>query len=125
MLDLAAKLQLRQGQSLLCFGCPALLLPRLPDPPPASDGGPVDAVLGFCATPEQVGRQVPALLSRLRSGGLLWMAFRKGQKPPALTRDHGWQALEAKGYETVRAIALDAEWSALRFRHSSEKVTAL
>ena len=52
---------------------------------------------------------------RLRPAGLLWFAFRKGFKPPDLTRDHGWQVVTAQGYDTVRAIAVDGAWSALRF----------
>ena len=118
-LDLAAKLQLKPGQTLLCFACPPDLVPLLPGSP--DDIGRVDAVLGFCATPQDVDRKFAAMLARLRPGGLLWFAFRKGRKPPDLTRDHGWQALTAQGYDTVRAIALDAEWSALRFRKTSDR----
>ncbi len=31
-------------------------------------------------------------------------------------RDSGWQALGRLGYEAVRAVAVDEDWSALRFR---------
>lgn len=33
-----------------------------------------------------------------------------------ITRDQGWEALGEKGYEPVRQVAIDADWSALRFR---------
>ncbi|HNM27658.1 MAG TPA: hypothetical protein PKL15_19570, partial [Saprospiraceae bacterium] len=31
-------------------------------------------------------------------------------------RDNGWQALGEVGYEPVRQVAIDEDWSALRFR---------
>jgi hypothetical protein len=31
-------------------------------------------------------------------------------------RDTGWQALGAAGFEPVRQVSIDADWSALRFR---------
>ena len=31
-------------------------------------------------------------------------------------RDNGWAALEAAGFEGVRMVAIDEDWSALRFR---------
>ncbi|MDQ2780367.1 MAG: hypothetical protein M3Y32_12510 [Pseudomonadota bacterium] len=34
----------------------------------------------------------------------------------AFHRDTGWQALGGAGYEPVRQVAVDADWSALRFR---------
>ena len=33
-----------------------------------------------------------------------------------LNRDNGWDILRTAGYETVRAVAIDDDWSALRFR---------
>lgn len=36
-----------------------------------------------------------------------------------LSRDEGWQPLGALGYEGVRMIAIDDDWSAFRLRHVS------
>jgi hypothetical protein len=33
-----------------------------------------------------------------------------------VNRDTGWEALQAAGFDTVRLVAIDADWSALRFR---------
>jgi len=33
-----------------------------------------------------------------------------------INRDTGWQALGQAGFEPVRAVAIDEDWSALRFR---------
>jgi hypothetical protein len=43
--------------------------------------------------------------------------YRKGPAAdPALNRDRGWDAVFAAGLEPVRQVAIDAAWSALRFR---------
>ncbi len=34
-----------------------------------------------------------------------------------ISRDSGWQPLGDLGYEGVRQVAIDDDWSALRFRH--------
>jgi hypothetical protein len=33
-----------------------------------------------------------------------------------VNRDTGWEALRSAGFDTVRLVAIDADWSALRFR---------
>jgi hypothetical protein len=33
-------------------------------------------------------------------------------------RDTGWHMMTGEGFETVRAVAIDQDWSALRFRRS-------
>ena len=48
-----------------------------------------------------------------------WIAYPKRSNTrynSDLTRDTGWDAVGALGYEPVRQIALDETWSALRFR---------
>lgn len=35
-----------------------------------------------------------------------------------MTRDNGWEVVFAAGYDPVMQIAVDADWSALRFRKS-------
>jgi hypothetical protein len=49
----------------------------------------------------------------------LWMAYPKGSSKrykSSMNRDKGWNALGAWGMEPVRQIAIDDDWSALRFR---------
>jgi hypothetical protein len=33
-----------------------------------------------------------------------------------VNRDTGWDVLRRAGFDTVRLVAIDADWSALRFR---------
>ena len=50
---------------------------------------------------------------------VLWFAYpKKSSKLYAgkIDRDHGWKPLQDLGFEPVRQVALDEDWSALRFR---------
>ncbi|HUN22593.1 MAG TPA: hypothetical protein PK299_05590 [Anaerolineales bacterium] len=37
----------------------------------------------------------------------------------SLNRDNGWACLGREGYEVVRLVATDTDWSALRFRRAA------
>ena len=50
---------------------------------------------------------------------MVWFAYPKGTSKryrSEINRDTGWQALGRAGFEPVRAVAIDEDWSALRFR---------
>jgi len=54
-----------------------------------------------------------------RDDQVLWFAYPKKSSKMytvQIHRDHGWKPLRDLGFEPVRQIALDADWSALRFR---------
>ncbi len=51
--------------------------------------------------------------------GLFWWAYPKKSSKryqSDISRDSGWQPLGDLGYEGVRQVAIDEDWSALRFR---------
>jgi hypothetical protein len=53
---------------------------------------------------------------------VIWFAYPKGssqQYACDFNRDTGWAALGAAGFEPVRQVAIDADWSALRFRRAA------
>jgi hypothetical protein len=86
-------------------------------PPRLVDG---DAVLAFVLDRAQVGALARVLKRhRPRDGeARLWVAYPKGGSGVAtdLNRDHGWEPLHALGLRPVAQVAVDAVWSALRFR---------
>jgi hypothetical protein len=52
---------------------------------------------------------------------VLWFAYPKGTSKryaSDINRDVGWDAVKSAGFETVRLIAIDEDWSALRFRRT-------
>ena len=36
-----------------------------------------------------------------------------------INRDHGWNVLGQEGFEPVRMVAIDEDWSAVRFRRAA------
>ena len=62
----------------------------------------------------------PKALHNLTSDGVLWFAFPKKTSKKVssdIDRDHGWEVLINRGFDKVRLIAIDEDWSALRFRN--------
>jgi hypothetical protein len=61
------------------------------------------------------------LLPKAVGDAIVWLAYPKGTSKRyrcEFNRDNGWKAIEAAGFETVRMVAIDEDWSALRFRRS-------
>jgi hypothetical protein len=61
------------------------------------------------------------LASKAEGDAVLWFAYpkRTSKRYKAdFDRDHGWEVLRAAGFEPVRQVAIDADWSALRFRRT-------
>lgn len=59
-------------------------------------------------------------LHNLISDGTLWFAFpRKTSRKLSsdLDRDHGWEYIIDKGFDKVRLVSINEDWSALRFRN--------
>ncbi|MEM6270506.1 MAG: hypothetical protein AAF998_13790 [Bacteroidota bacterium] len=65
----------------------------------------------------EAGRQLDG---RLGEDAVLWLAYPKKSSKKYksdLARDSAeWQVLGEQGFEGVRQVAIDADWSALRFR---------
>jgi hypothetical protein len=52
---------------------------------------------------------------------VIWFAYPKGSSRRyrcEFNRDTGWAAVGAAGFEAVRQVAIDEDWSALRFRRT-------
>ena len=50
---------------------------------------------------------------------VVWIAYPKGTSKKykcEFNRDNGWDRMGANGFEPVRQVAIDEDWSALRFR---------
>ncbi|MBN1560353.1 hypothetical protein JW998_08890 [candidate division KSB1 bacterium] len=57
--------------------------------------------------------------AKVPGDGILWFAYpKKSSKKYVtdITRDSGWQPLGDLGFENVRMVAIDDDWSAVRFR---------
>jgi hypothetical protein len=52
---------------------------------------------------------------------IVWLAYPKGSSKKytcEFNRDTGWASMGEAGFEPVRMVAIDEDWSALRFRRA-------
>jgi hypothetical protein len=81
--------------------------------------GKVHFVVGFCTQQQQVDALAEKVSGLLEGDGIFWIAYPKGTSKKYkcdFNRDTGWQKLGELGFEPVRQVAIDEDWSALRFR---------
>jgi hypothetical protein len=79
----------------------------------------VEFVLVFATRKARVDQFADEILGRLGEDAVVWVAYPKGTSrryKADFNRDNGWDRLGAVGLEPVRQVAIDADWSALRFR---------
>jgi hypothetical protein len=75
--------------------------------------------LAFVTRQAEVDAIAPQLAPRAKGDAILWFAYPKGTSKKLkcdFNRDTGWDKLKAAGFDTVRAVAIDEDWTALRFR---------
>lgn len=78
--------------------------------------------LAFVTTQAQVDARAPAIARKAEGDAIVWFAYPKGSSKrykSQINRDNGWKALGREGFEPVRMVAIDEDWSALRFRRVS------
>jgi hypothetical protein len=81
---------------------------------------PYEFMLIFARLVSEVEVITPLALHNLTSDGILWFAYpKKTSKKYSsdIDRDHGWEVLLDRGFDKVRQVAIDDDWSALRFRN--------
>lgn len=85
-----------------------------------SGNQPVSQAVIFAEKKQVLDEVMNKLEHKLADDALLWIAYpKKSSKIKSdMTRDNGWEAVFAAGYEAVTQIAIDEDWSALRFRKS-------
>jgi len=121
--ELTKKLQIKPGVRLAIVNPPkdylAFLAAELPDmlqdhAPEASPQG----ILAFAYSLEEAKQLFYQAVSALSQEGLVWIAYPKGPSGLVtdINRDRLWKALEFSGWRPVRQIAIDDNWSAMRFR---------
>jgi hypothetical protein len=116
-MDLAAKLQLKSGQSLETVLLPETITSDLADVAPIDAGDLEPALVVFVVDRTTLQAQLAQIVAAATRDRLTWVAYPKaGQLGTDLNRDSLAALLGASGVEPVRQIAIDDVWSALRFR---------
>lgn len=82
---------------------------------------PYEFMLVFAEQVSEIENLTPKVLHNLVTDGILWFAYPKKTSKKScasdLDRDHGWVVLIEKGFDKVRQVSIDNDWSALRFRN--------
>jgi len=127
MATIFEKLQLKDRQQIVVLDAPASFQPELARLPVLTIHHHLESVpetgflLAFVTRKVQVDALAPKIAKRAKGDAIIWFAYPKGTSKNLkcdFNRDTGWDALAAQGFETVRAIAIDDDWTALRFRRS-------
>jgi hypothetical protein len=125
MSPLFKKLNLKDQREIVVFNAPASFEPELklldgisvvrnPKKPKA-----VTFALAFATRQTEVDRLSKLLASAAEGDALLWFAYPKGTSKRYqcdFNRDSGWTVIRGAGFESVRMVAIDEDWSAVRFR---------
>lgn len=118
------KLNLKAGQSVAVVDGYGVMAPHVASldgahrvsASPTADTG---FLLALATTLEEVAAHARMAASLAGEDPVVWVAYPKGSAKRvrcAFNRDTGWAAMGEAGFEPVRQVAIDDDWSALRFR---------
>ncbi|MGB9408243.1 MAG: hypothetical protein WCA89_11945 [Terracidiphilus sp.] len=125
MAGIFEKLNLKDQQEILVLHAPESFQPELARLPVLTIHHHIESVakigffLAFVKRKSEVDALAGAVAARAVGDAIVWFAYPKGTSKKHkcdFNRDTGWDALKAAGFDTVRAVAIDEDWSALRFR---------
>jgi hypothetical protein len=125
MVSVFQKLNLKEQGEIFLFNVPASFEPELSRLEsirvvrnPRLPAG-VQFALAFAWQQTELDRLSKLLAAHSEGDALLWFAYPKGTSKRYtcdFNRDTGWQVIRNAGFDSVRQVAIDEDWSALRFR---------
>jgi hypothetical protein len=75
--------------------------------------------LAFAVTRAELDRVSQVFARKAEGDAVLWFAYPKGSSGRyqcEFNRDSGWDVIRGAGFDSVRIVSIDEDWSALRFR---------
>jgi hypothetical protein len=79
----------------------------------------IEFAIGFATTQKEVDTIVQKVAPKLIEDAVFWICYPKGTSKKYtcdFNRDTGWSIMGTFDLEPVRQVAIDEDWSALRFR---------
>jgi hypothetical protein len=79
----------------------------------------VEFFIGFATRQREVDEMAMKVCPKLSGDAIFWICYPKGTSKKYkcdFNRDNGWAVLGKFNLEGVRMVAIDEDWSALRFR---------
>jgi hypothetical protein len=120
---LAERLQFKSGRSVYLHNPPAVFSSLLQ---PLSAGAtltanlalPIDVIVAFIQNRAELEVELARLKTALKTGGILWVAYRKGgaKIKSDIHRDSINAYAISIGLQGVAIISIDDEWAALRLK---------
>jgi len=119
-----AKLNLKDQTEIVVLNAPASFEPELKSLKGVTvrrdaRGGDIDFSLAFVMTQKEVDTLAPQVAKKAKGDAIVWFAYPKGSSKKyksQINRDNGWAVMGDAGFEPVRMVAIDEDWSAVRFR---------
>ena len=119
-----AKLNLKDQTEIVVLNAPASFEPELKTLKGITirrdaKGGDVVFSLAFVMTQKDVDSLGPQVAKKAKGDAVVWFAYPKGSSKKyksQINRDNGWAVMGKAGFEPVRMVAIDEDWSAVRFR---------
>jgi hypothetical protein len=117
----AKKLLVKPGHRVLVLRPEPLIddaIAVLPEGASRVARAPADVVLLFARDSKVLAREAPKAFGALAPNASLWIAYPKisSKLETDLTRDRGWDAVTKEGWQVVSLVAIDATWSAMRYK---------
>jgi len=81
---------------------------------------PYEFIMIFVRSVSEISHFAPIVLHNLTADGILWFCYPKKNSKlysSGPDRDHGWNALNDLGFHGIRMVAINDDWSAMRFRN--------
>ncbi|MGD0294399.1 MAG: hypothetical protein ABSB30_11120 [Terracidiphilus sp.] len=125
MSEIFEKLNLTNQQEILVLNAPESFQPELARLPVLTIHHHIESVpeigffLAFVTRKSEVDALAKAVVARAPGDAIVWFAYPKGISKRFecdFNRDTGWDAMQAAGFDCVRAISIDEDWTAMRFR---------
>jgi hypothetical protein len=119
------KLNLKDQREIVIANAPASFEPEIASLSGVSvrrsfaGGAQIAFSLAFVTKQPEVDALAKQIAQRTAGDSVVWFAYPKQSSrryKSEIDRDHGWASLGAAGFEPVRMVAIDEDWSAVRFR---------
>jgi hypothetical protein len=127
MATLFDKLQLKDHKEILVLNAPESFESELSHLPVMHIHRSLEALkeirfsLAFVTKQAEVDALTKKIAARAKGDAAVWFAYPKGSSKKYkcdFNRDTGWEKLKEAGFDTVRSIAIDEDWTGLRFRRT-------
>jgi predicted oxidoreductase (fatty acid repression mutant protein) len=127
MATLFEKLQLKDHKEILVLNAPESFESELSRLPVLHIHRSLEALkdihfsLAFVTKQAEVDALTEKIAARANGDAAVWFAYPKGTSKKYkcdFNRDTGWDKLKEAGFDTVRSIAIDEDWTGLRFRRT-------